>query len=105
MALKSRLIIWRISDLSTFQFILSLRSVFFRIIKVGDALIKADDVYIMYRALADVHPELAVYKVFEGFGHAEFTYLGHCLLLEEIMQIIFPPSRRVSNATEMLSKD
>ncbi len=57
----------------------------------------------MYRALADTHPDLADLKVFEGFGHAEFTYLGHYLLIESIMQILVPPSRRTSIVSENFS--
>lgn len=51
----------------------------------------------MYKALADIHPELADCKIFEGFGHAEFTYLGHYLIIETVLQIIAPISHRFSD--------
>jgi len=59
----------------------------------------------MYQKLASFHPELSNFKVFEGYGHAEFTYLGHCMMLETIMQILIPPSRRVSSSTLNLDID
>ena len=43
-------------------------------ISLNDHLIRADDILEHYNLLRQAHPDLAKVKVFNGFGHADFTY-------------------------------
>ena len=51
-------------------------------ISMKDSLIKPQDVIMHYKLLSKHHPNLVKVKLFEGFGHIDFTYASHHILID-----------------------
>jgi len=57
-------------------------------ISMNDALIRADDVLEHFKTLKASKPELARVKVFEGFGHNDYTYGTHQSMNQELIKTL-----------------
>ncbi len=53
-----------------------------------DFLIKPQDVIKHCTLLNKHHPGIAKVKLFEGFGHIDFTYANHHIIVDAVMKAI-----------------